>query len=373
MRTIIFILQKEFLQVVRNKMMLPFIFVVPIIQLLILVHAATYEMKHIKVSIVDNDLSHVSRQMVGKIKGSPFFDVRNYTFSLKEAQSELNKDKVDVILNIPAGFEHKLFKENKSTVQILVNAINGTSAGLANAYLIAILGDLNKEIITEYVSLPLGATMPPNIDVEYSFWYNPSLNFKTFMLPGILVLLVTIIALFLTGMNIVREKEIGTIEQINVTPIKKYQFIIGKLLPFLLISLFELAFGLTLGKFMFNIPMLGSLWLIFFFAIIYLTVMLGIGLFISTISDTQQQSMFISWFFMVVFIMMSGLFTSVENMPVWAQNINVINPVAYFIKVMRLVLLKGSGFFDIIHEIIALVIYAIAILSLATWRYQKTS
>ena len=198
MRTIIFILQKEFLQVVRNKMMLPFIFVVPIIQLLILVHAATYEMKHIKVSIVDNDLSHVSRQMVGKIKGSPFFDVRNYTFSLKEAQSELNKDKVDVILNIPAGFEHKLFKENKSTVQILVNAINGTSAGLANAYLIAILGDLNKEIITEYVSLPLGATMPPNIDVEYSFWYNPSLNFKTFMLPGILVLLVTIIAFFLT-------------------------------------------------------------------------------------------------------------------------------------------------------------------------------
>ena len=174
-------------------------------------------------------------------------------------------------------------------------------------------------------------------------------------------------------MNIVREKEIGTIEQINVTPIKKYQFIIGKLLPFLLISLFELAFGLTLGKFMFNIPMLGSLWLIFFFAIIYLTVMLGIGLFISTMSDTQQQSMFISWFFMVVFIMMSGLFTSVENMPVWAQNINIINPVAYFIKVMRLVLLKGSGFFDIIHEIIALTIYAIAILSLATWRYQKTS
>jgi len=354
-------------------MMLPFIFVVPIVQLLILVHAATFEMKNIKVAVVDNDLSYASHRLVSKLKGSPFFNVNNYSFSIKEAEAELKKDKVDVIVNIPAKFEQKLFKENNSDIQLLVNAINGTSAGLANAYLIAIIGDLNRELIDEYVSLPQGISLPPNINVNYSFWYNPELNFKTFMLPGILVLLVTIIALFLTGMNIVREKEIGTIEQINVTPIKKYQFIIGKLLPFLLISLFELAFGLMLGKLFFGIPVVGSIGLIFMFAVLYLLVILGIGLFISTISNTQQQSMFISWFFIVIFILMSGLFTSVESMPEWAQNVNIINPVAYFIKVMRMVMLKGSGFYDILDEIIALLIYAFVILSLATWRYRKTS
>lgn len=353
--------------------MLPFIFVVPIIQLLILVHAATFEMKNIKVAIVDNDMSYVSNRLTSKLKGSPFFNVIDYTFALKEAESEMTKDKVDVILNIPSGFEQSLIKENNSDLQILVNAINGTSAGLANAYLIATIADLNKELIGKYISLPIGMKMPPNIEVEYSFWYNPDLNFKTFMLPGILVLLVTIIALFLTGMNIVREKEIGTIEQINVTPIKKYQFIIGKLMPFLLISLFELAFGLVLGKLMFGIPMVGSLWLIFMFAALYLLVILGIGLFISTLANTQQQSMFISWFFLVIFILMSGLFTPVESMPDWAQNMNIINPVAYFIKVMRMVMLKGSGLYEIIDEIIALSIYAFVILGLATWRYRKTS
>jgi ABC-2 type transport system permease protein len=174
-------------------------------------------------------------------------------------------------------------------------------------------------------------------------------------------------------MNIVREKEIGTIEQLNVTPIKKIQFIVGKLVPFLLITLFELAFGLAIGRFFFHIPIVGNLMLLFAFTVVYLLVVLGIGLFISAISSTQQQVMFISFFFMIVFILMSGIFTPTESMPIWAQRVNIINPFYYFMRVIRMILLKGSGFRDISHEFFSLLIYGTVILSLAVWRYRKVS
>ncbi len=186
-------------------------------------------------------------------------------------------------------------------------------------------------------------------------------------------MLITNIGLFLAGMNLVREKEIGTIEQINVTPIKKHQFIIGKLIPFWIISIFELALGLVIGKLVFDIPIIGSLWLIFGATALYMLVVLAIGLFISTITENQLQAMFFSFFFNLVFILMSGLFTAVESMPEWGQILNKINPIAYFIRVMRMVLLKGSGFTDILPEIASLSIFAILMFILAVWNYKKTS
>jgi ABC-2 type transport system permease protein len=171
----------------------------------------------------------------------------------------------------------------------------------------------------------------------------------------------------------VREKEMGTTEQINVTPIRKYQFIIGKLLPFWIIALFELAFGLAIGKLLFDIPIVGSLSLLFFVAAVYLFVVLGIGLFVSTVTETQQQVMFIAFFFMLLFILMSGIFTPVESMPDWAHYINIINPVAYFMKIIRMILLKGSIFTDIYKEFFSLLLYGILVISLAVWRYRKTS
>jgi ABC-2 type transport system permease protein len=193
------------------------------------------------------------------------------------------------------------------------------------------------------------------------------------MVPGILVLLVTIISMFLSGMNMVKEKEIGTIEQINVTPIRKYQFIIGKLLPYWIVALVELAFGLILAWSIFNIPVLGSVWLIFLVAAVYLLVTLGLALLISTKTNTQQQAMFLSWFFLVIFILMSGLFTPVDSMPQWAQIINWFNPIAYFVEVIRMIMLKGSGFMDISRHLILLGVYAVIALSVAVWQYRKTN
>ena len=372
MNTILFIIQKEFIQVFRNRMMLPIIFVVPLVQLIILVHAATFEMKSIKVSIIDLDMSSTSQQMISKFEGSPFFIIKNTSFSDKEAQQEMKKGNVDMILHIPYGFERRLVKENAAKVQIVINAINGASAGLIDAYSTMIILDFNREILIDFLS-PDMLTATHNINVTSSYWYNPKLNYKTYMVPGILCLLVTIIAFLLSGMNIVREKEIGTIEQINVTPIRKFQFIAGKLLPFWIIALFELAFGLTLGKILFNIPIIGSLWLIFLSAAVYIFVILGFGLLISTMTNTQQQSMLVSFFFMMIFILMSGLFTSIESMPEWAQRLDRLNPIAYFIRIMRMVMLKGSDFHDIRESFYSLAVYAVGIISFAVWRYRKVS
>jgi len=351
--------------------MLPIIFVMPIIQLLVLVHAATFEMKDIRLFVVDNDQSSTSRLLISKFKGSSFYKIIGYSNSFSEAEDQLLKGNADVVFAIPQNFEKNLNYEGKEKVQLTENAINGTVAGLINVYSMGIINDFNKELIFKKGTNISAENTQKNIDITYSFWYNPELNYKTFMVPGILVLLVTIIGLMLSGMNIVREKEMGTIEQINVTPIKKYQFITGKLFPFWLIALFELAIGLTVGKLLFHIPIIGNVGYVFLTASVYLLVILGIGLFVSTLADTQQQAMFITFFFMMIFILMSGLFTSVESMPDWAQQINRLNPVAYFIKIIRMILLKGSGLFDFIKEFCSLVTLAIAMLSMSVWRYKK--
>lgn len=372
MRTIFYILRKEFIQIFRNKSMLPIIFVVPLIQLIILVNAATMEMKNIKLSVVDNDMSETSRILISKFRNSPFFIIKQYTFSIKEAGNELKKGNIDAIIQIPINFERKLIRENYSKVQIIVNAINGMVAGISNAYIQNILAGYNIEIINNIAGKTVALNPVSNIYITNSFWYNPQLNYKNFMVPAILVILVTMIGMLLSGMNLVREKELGTIEQINVTPIKKYQFIAGKLIPFWILALIELAFGLTLGKLLFNIPILGSLWLLFGLAALYLLVVLSLGLIISTITETQQQAMFISFFIVIICIMMSGIFTAVESMPRWAQILDRLNPIYYFMRTMRMILLKGSGFTDIIPEILSLSAFALILLRFAVWRYKKT-
>jgi ABC-2 type transport system permease protein len=210
------------------------------------------------------------------------------------------------------------------------------------------------EIIPHQVMV---GNIPPSITVRTRHWYNPDLNYKIYMAPGILVILVTVIGWLMAGMNLVSEKETGTIEQLNVTPIKKYE-----LIPFLIIGLIDLACGMVIAHFLFKMPVEGSLLTLFVFAAIYLVAVLGIGLLISTVSNTQQQVLFVSFFFVMVFILMSGLFTAVENMPGWGQKLDLINPAAYFIRVIRMVLLKGSGFS----------VYAVIINALAIWHYRKT-
>jgi ABC-2 type transport system permease protein len=371
MRTIVFLLEKEFRQIFRNRTMLPVIFLLPLVQMFILVYAATFEMKNINIAIVDKDNSSVSRNMTYKFKSSEFFTLTSISSNNTMADEQIRSGKAHAALVINEDFEHDLLNTGYSDVQIRVDAINGMTASLIYGYCNSVINNYVKELTKEWINVR-GAEKFKLIQVDALYWYNPEMNYKIYMLPGILVILVTLVGMFLSAFNLVREKEMGTIEQINVTPIKKYQFITGKLLPFWCIAMFELAFGLTVGKLIFHIPIEGSLFTLFSFAGLYLIVALGFGLFLSAISDTQQQVMFLAFFFMILFVLMSGLFTPVESMPEWAQVVNYLNPLAYFVKVIRMILLKGSGFADLFREFISISIFGAGILSLAVWRYRKT-
>jgi ABC-2 type transport system permease protein len=371
MKKIRYLVQKEFIQIFRNRIMLPILLVMPVVQLLLLSYAANFEVKNIRLHVIDHDRSTTSMQLINKLAWSDYFIIVAQSNDVKAGFTALEKETADVVLTIPPDFSKELFKYNQADVQLLINAINGTKAGLANGYLQAIIRDFNQQIRIEFMQAGQKLQLK-QIAIEYRHWHNPQLNYKWYMVPGILVLLVTMIALFLTGINIVREKEMGTIEQLNVSTISKAQFIIGKLVPFWILALVELTIGMLIAYFYFKVPFEGSLGLIFAFANLYLLVVLGMGMFVSTFSETQQQAMFVTWFFVVIFILMSGLFTPIEYMPEWAQTITKVNPIAYFISFMRMVMLKGSNFNDVAHLFGAITIYAIVINVLAIWNYKKT-
>jgi len=329
-------------------------------------------MKRIDMVVVDQDFSGTSRELIAKFDAIPFYNVKQLAWNENQGEQMLLNDDADVVMVIPSHMEKDLIRDDKVQIQLLINAIDGNSAQLIYGYSSSIIMDYNKKLISEWKGIP-EFTPPAEVNITENYWYNPELDYKWYMAPGILAVLVTIIGMFLSGMNLVREKEIGTIEQLNVTPIKKYQFIIGKLIPFWVIALFDLSFGLFIAWIIFDLPIVGSLWVLFGLASVYLLSVLGLGLFISTITETQQQVMFMSFFFMMLFILMGGIFTPVESMPHWAQMIDRVNPIYYFMKIMRMVVLKGSGFKDLLEELTSLLVLGFIFLSLAIWRYRKTA
>ncbi len=371
MRTIKFLLQKEFLQIFRNKGMLPIIFLLPVVQLVILSFAATYELREVNVHLVDFDQSEASHELVQKFQASGYFNLQSRSFDVDDGIEKMRSNDVRLALVIPQDFEQHLELGQSISVQLNIDAVDGTTAGLIQGYGRSIIQDFNSRVQPEVKNVE-----PENrqgIEVIPASWYNPNLDYIQYMVPGILVVLVSMIGMFLSGMNIVREREIGTIEQLNVTPIKRYQFITGKLLPFWIIALFELAIGLLIARYGFGVPFVGSVWLLFGIAGIFMLVVQGLGLFISTITNTQQQAMFIAWFLMVVFILMGGLFTPIESMPLWAQELTLFNPIAHFIEIMRMVLLKGAGWAEVQHLVGFLAVMAIIILPASIFRYQKST
>lgn len=373
MRTLIFLLRKEFKQIFRNKALLPMILVAPTVQLLILPLAANYEVKNINISIVDHDHSTYSRQLISKITASGYFQLADYGSSYRDALKQVENDKSDLILEIPQGFEKNLIRENKEKLFVAANAINGVKAGLGNAYLGQIITAYNHDIRMEWIQQPRFNQIP-QIEVTSSNWFNPHLDYTFFMVPGILAVLVTMIGAYMCGLNIVKEKELGTIEQINVTPIKKYQFILGKLIPFWIIGIFIFSVGLfIIARLVYGIVPVGSLLLLYCYMALYMVALLGLGLLISTFSDTQQQAMSITFFFIIIFMLMGGLFTSIDSMPTWAYYIARLNPVTYFIEVVRMIVLKGSGFTDIKNHFLITLGFALFLNGFAIWNYKKTS
>jgi len=370
MRTLRFLLQKELKQIFRDPGIIRILFIMPMIQLLILPLAADYEIKNINLGVVDQDHSQYSRLLVNKIISSGYFRLKDYSPTFKKGLKAIELDKTDLILEIPAHFERDLVKENEATLFVAVDAINGVKAGLGGAYIQQIIQGYNQDVRMQWIQAPKFDPQP-TIDVASSDWYNPNMNYRVFMVPGILVMLVTMIGSSFAANNIVREKEMGTIEQINVSPIKKYQFILGKLIPFWMLAISVMTIGLIIARFVYGIVPVGSYFTIYVFASIYLVAILGLGLLLSTYAQTQQQSMLVSFFVTMIFNLMSGLYTPIESMPVWAQWITKFNPVSYFIEVMRMVMLKGSSLVDIRFQIFAILGFALFFNGWAILNYRK--
>ncbi len=376
MRNILIILEKEFKQIFRNRSMLPIIFVMPFLQLMILAPAVNLEVKNLKLHIIDNDKSSTSRLLVSKLLADDNFAFTGDDPRIKNAEIAMKEDKNDIIIQIPSNFEKDLVRNGNNQLRIITNAIDASKAGMSINYASNIIKDFNKEIAENLgirTNITLANPQSKSVIVNEEYWYNPELKYTYYMVPGILGLLVTIIGGFLSGMNVVREVEIGTIEQLNVTPIKKYEFIIGKLMPLWFIAMFDFIAGSVFAIYYFDLPFVGKFYVLIAFVAIFLLAILGLGLLIATMTATQQQAMFITWFFMVLFILLSGLFTPIENMPDWTQVLTRFNPIRYLVEVLRMVMLKGSSFSDISPQIYAMIAFAIGINTLAVIKYKKTN
>ena len=372
MRTIRFLLQKEFRQIFRNRVILAMIVVMPTVQLMILPLAADYEVRNVNLAVVDRDRSPYTQQLISAVTSSGYFRLVSYDNSYDESFERIASDAADLILEIPVDFERELVRSGSSKLFVAVNAINGTKANLGAAYLNNIIQRYNHDIRTTLISSDQAGASPV-ISVTSTNRFNIHLNYRLFMVPGILAIFVTMIGGFLSALNIVKEKEIGTIEQINVTPIRKHHFILGKLIPFWVLGYVVFTVGLLVSWLVYGIVPEGNLGVLYAFIGVYLLSVLGLGLLVSTFCETQQQAMFIMFFFMMIFILMGGLFTSTDSMPEWAKAVSRANPVTYLIEVMRMVVLKGSGFADVASHFLIVGCFAVGLNALAVLNYRKTN
>ena len=372
MRVLLFLLQKEFRQLFRDKGFIKRLFIAPALQLILLPMAANFTYKNINIAIVDHDHSSVSRKLTNKILSSGYFKLAGYTDFNAKAAKLIEDDKADLVLELPEGFERNLIRENSQKVAIQVNAINGVKASIGFSYLSGIITDYNNILRLEWTP-PQEASVSPTIEVVSSFWYNRNLTYYIYMVPAVLVSLITGLAGLSAAFNIVKEKEIGTIEQINVTPIKKHIFILGKLIPFLVIGGFIFTFGLLISWAFYGIIPIGNIAVLYLFLYVFLFAILGFGLLVSTYSNTQQQANSIMFLFLMVFNMMSGLFTPLDSMPEWGKILAHLFPVTYFIEVMRMVVIKGSGLHDIRMHILFVFLIGLVLNSWAILNYRKTT
>jgi ABC-2 type transport system permease protein len=368
-----FILQKEFRQLFRDRAILAMMFVMPTLQLTIIPLAMDFDVKNINITVVDLDHGSLSQKLITKVGASGYFRYVNTAPSYEEGLQSIEKGTTDLIMEIPAGFDRDLVREGSQKIYIAVDAINGTKASLGTAYLTTIITDFNQEIRPRLGGKTTESMPSPMIETTCSYWFNPLGEYKFYIVPGVLVLLLTLIGGFISALNIVKEKEAGTIEQINVTPIRKWQFILGKLIPFWIMGMIVFTLGLLVTRLVYGIVPAGSLAVLYLFASVYLIALLGFGLLISTYSDNQLQAMFVAFFFMMIFMLMSGLFTTIESMPAWARTMADLTPITHFIKVIRMIMLNGSGLVDIKAELFYEILFAVGLNGWAIWNYKKTA
>ena len=367
MRLLAVLIRKEFLQIRRDKAILRMIFILPIVQLMVLGYAANVDLENVPITFLDQDRTAASRALAEAFLATSTFIPGPAADSPAQLQGHLDHDRTDVTVWIPKGYARDIASGKPVPLGLSVDGINSSSAGKAAGYASRIIAQEAQRLGAEQGREPRG----PRITVASRFFYNPELRSRVFMVPGILVILVTIVSAMLTGMAVVREKEIGTLEQLMVTPLKAGHLVAGKVLPFAILSYVTLAVSTTLGVVWFRLPVNGSLFLLAGAMAAYLLVTLGVGLLASTVSSTQQQAMFTVWFFLIFGILMSGFFYPVANMPSWARMLTYANPMRYIMTIVRGLFIKGSGAGDLWPQMAALLAIGVTVFSAAVHNFSK--
>lgn len=358
--TLNYLLHKEAIQILRNSFLPKLIFVYPILVICVMPWVMSMEVKNIKVDVVDADRSATSRRLVDRIGASNYFVFNGQRESYREAMDDIERGDADVIVNIPQGYERDLVRGCNPQVLLSANAADATKGAMGASYL--------AQMVTEHVNPQAGKMQ---LGLSVLDLYNRHLDYKLFMIPALMGILLMMLCGFLPALNIVGEKESGTIEQINATPVSKWEFILAKLIPYWIIGLLVMTVSLLLAWLIYGITCQGSLLLVYFMSVLMAFVFSGIGLCVSNYSDTMQQAMLVMWFIVVILMLMSGLFTPVTSMPAWAQQLVTVNPMHYFIDAIRTVFIRGAGFGGVSTQIAILAVFALVTDGWAILSYRK--
>ncbi|MCF7804684.1 MAG: ABC transporter permease [Candidatus Marinimicrobia bacterium] len=368
------LIKKEFIQIFRTKPMLAFIFVMPIVQTLVMGYAVTTEVTRVPMVICDQERSQQSRQLIRSIRQTEYFDLVGITSEYTEIERYMDSGEAASALVIPPDFTRQMRKNKVPVLQAIMDGSNSNTAQIAIGYLQGLMGKYGEQLRVWYpndIMYYAGLNPPIRIAANMRVWYNPNFENTYFMVPGIIGLILAFSTLILTAVSIVREREVGTLEQLMVSPLKSWQIMLGKITPFALLGFVEISIVMVAGKYYFMIPMRGSFPLLFFVSFLMLLTTLGLGLFVSSITKTQQQSMFVAWFFLIFIILMSGFFFPVDNMPLWLRRLSLLDPLRYYIACLRGIFLKGAGFQALLPQIGALAGYGVLIITFASLRFQK--
>lgn len=366
-------LRKEFIQIFRDPKMKGVIFLMPIIQVLVFGYAVTTDVRNVPTAVYDLDNSIASRELASRFSSTGYFDVVAYVDDDEQAQALIDQGEAQVLLRMNRGFASDLRAGRTALLQVVVDGTDSNTAGIALDYSARIASKFSQDILLDQTRRLHGQMQPAGqIDLRTRAWFNENLESRNFYVPGVIAIIVMLITLMLTSMAVVREKEIGTIEQIMVTPITSAEFILGKTVPFALIGFADVALITLVGVFWFDVPIRGSLLLLFVATTLYLMTTLGMGLLISTVSETQQQAMMSTFFFYFPAVLLSGFMFPIANMPEIIQWLTYLNPLRYFLVIIRGIFLKGVGPEVLWPQMVALAVMGLIVLWMATRRFSKT-
>lgn len=367
--TIKFLIEKEFKQFFRNSFLPRMIVAMPLMMMLVLPWAANQEVRDLQLCVVDHDHTPTSSRLVQKVASCGYFHLAASEPSYERGLECVERGEADLILEIPLHFERRIGRGEQPTIYIATNAVNGTKGTIGSSYLAQIVSSYGASLADRSPSQTKSVSLSSAVSLQYRF--NPNLDYKVYMVPAMMMMLLTLLGGFLPALNIVGEKEAGTMEQMNVTPVGKFEFILSKLIPYWIMGVLVMSFCLLLAYLVYGLVPVGGYGTVYLFAAVYILVVSGFGLVISNVSDTMQQAVFVMYFFVMILLLMSGLLTPVGSMPDWAQNIAMFNPLKYYVTAMRAIFLKGSVMTDLLPELYALLTFALFFNTWAVLSYRK--